>query len=228
MTDILRPSQQDILDNLPDSLRDNFAFTGGTAIAAFFLEHRLSDDLDFVALEEGQPVPFSDIEGILKDRYTITFKNKHYDRCIFHLDTGEDPVKIEFVPLYFPRLNPTKTIAGLAVESLEDLTANKIIALTDRFEIKDFADLFFIARKTGWDFLKMIQLATAKNPMPYEYTVQLQRIAQHPEGLQHLHFVRPVAAETIITFFQDAEAALKKSVQADIESSDPNNGAAGA
>jgi predicted nucleotidyltransferase component of viral defense system len=36
------------------SLKDAFFLTGGTALSEFYLQHRISDDLDFFTEEEGQ------------------------------------------------------------------------------------------------------------------------------------------------------------------------------
>ena len=50
---ILTKEQQIILDVVKKSefLQSNFYFTGGTALSAFYLKHRSSDDLDFFSQE---------------------------------------------------------------------------------------------------------------------------------------------------------------------------------
>lgn len=46
--EILTPFQKELLKAIGDSkLADNFYLTGGTALAAFYLQHRYSEDLDF-------------------------------------------------------------------------------------------------------------------------------------------------------------------------------------
>ena len=55
--DILTPLQKKFLTQLGASpLREAFFLTGGTALSAFFLEHRFSEDLDFFT-EEPEQVP---------------------------------------------------------------------------------------------------------------------------------------------------------------------------
>ena len=50
---ILTPNQADFLLEFAESeLKDVFRLTGGTALSAFFLEHRLSEDLDFFSSEK--------------------------------------------------------------------------------------------------------------------------------------------------------------------------------
>ncbi|MFO7761593.1 MAG: nucleotidyl transferase AbiEii/AbiGii toxin family protein [Desulfobia sp.] len=216
MTEILSKEQNSILAALPDSLKENFVFSGGTALAAFYLFHRLSEDLDFVALTEDQPVIFGEIGGILKRFQDVELQTKLYDRCIYYLPAGKkEAVKVEFVPLYFPRIKPVEKESGLYLESLEDLAAGKIMAMADRFEEKDFVDVFSISRETGWDFRDMIKLAGKRNPMPYEYVVNPQRILNHPDGLTELHFVKPVDAREIIEFFRKADQDLRDSLSTD-------------
>jgi predicted nucleotidyltransferase component of viral defense system len=87
-----------------------FYMTGGTALAAFYLQHRLSDDLDFFS--EGE------VEGeiILSFlRPTRGIKDLHlerkFDRKIFliHFGDGED-LKVEFTKYPFKRIHPLKDI----------------------------------------------------------------------------------------------------------------------
>ena len=51
---ILTKEQQIILDELSKNnfLRDNFYFTGGTALSQFYLQHRFSEDLDFFTTQQ--------------------------------------------------------------------------------------------------------------------------------------------------------------------------------
>jgi len=45
---ILTPFQQQLLRAIGQTqIAENFYLTGGTALAAYFLQHRLSEDLDF-------------------------------------------------------------------------------------------------------------------------------------------------------------------------------------
>jgi len=50
--DVLAELQKRFLSEVAkSSLRESFFLTGGTALSAFFLEHRLSEDLDFLTEE---------------------------------------------------------------------------------------------------------------------------------------------------------------------------------
>jgi hypothetical protein len=63
--EILTDLQKKILilfKNLPD--REAFYLTGGTALSAFFLNHRKSNDLDFFTHVEDLILPFSQKLGV--------------------------------------------------------------------------------------------------------------------------------------------------------------------
>jgi len=45
----LTAGQAAVVGALPAALRQGFVLTGGTALAAFYLQHRRSDGLDFFA-----------------------------------------------------------------------------------------------------------------------------------------------------------------------------------
>ena len=51
---ILTPNQQLLLEHASQSkvITDTFYLTGGTALSEFYLQHRLSEDLDFFSEEE--------------------------------------------------------------------------------------------------------------------------------------------------------------------------------
>ena len=218
MIDILTTGQIKILKRLPISLKKNFVFSGGTALAAFYFCHRLSDDLDFFGKKIDQNIYLSEMEGILRsNQFKIESINKIYDRCIFSVQEDDEQIKMEFVPLYFKRLQqPTHNEEfNLNVESLKDLTTNKIMAMADRFEIKDFVDIFFIAQKTKWSFLDMINLAKQKLNLPYAYTINLSRLNFNKELFNHIQFTVDVDPGQIIDFFDKSDKEIKSTLMKD-------------
>jgi predicted nucleotidyltransferase component of viral defense system len=133
-----------------------FYLTGGTALTAYYLEHRISDDLDFFTLEKPDQLFLQTFTQKIKEglgaedvRY-----EKLYDRnqFFFYFPNGE--LKIEFTQYPFPQLNPPIKKDGVLIDSLRDITANKLVTLLDRFDPKDFADLYFLLQTTN---LKSIQ-----------------------------------------------------------------------
>lgn len=149
--EILTTSQKQVIKIIAAEPRlSNFYLSGGTALSAFYLQHRLSDDLDFFSIE---PV---DIQFILAFVESLKVKlnflkvrfDRLYDRNIFFLELANDKeLKIEFTRYPFKHLGRTTKRSGISVDSLRDLAANKLMALLDRFDPKDFVDLYFLLKR---------------------------------------------------------------------------------
>lgn len=148
---ILTPDQQKVLDLFQADLKlpELFYLSGGTALAEFYLKHRRSDDLDFFTDEK--EFPFVAVEDFIKKLSLEMGREarfqKLYDRHMFFLQVpdGKGPeLKIEFTNYPFPRLDKTKLLGRLRVDSLLDIAVNKLMAMIERFEPKDFVDLHFL------------------------------------------------------------------------------------
>ena len=102
---ILSKNQKDILTIISKdkSICDNFYLTGGTALAEFYLHHRLSEDLDFFSENEFEPQNISVfLEKIKKEAKIkkVEFQQS-FNRNLFFLDLMDgDMIKTEFT--YFP------------------------------------------------------------------------------------------------------------------------------
>ncbi len=154
------------------SLKDKFYWTGGTAMAFFYLHHRLSYDLDF----------FSDkafsYEEILKfiQRFSkkIDLKNieqkKIFDRWEFIIKNKES-VKIEFARYEFKNLKPRKMWQGIFVDSLEDMAANKTMAMIDRHEPKDVFDIYFLLKRNFFKPQTLLNLVEKKFGVKFPITL---------------------------------------------------------
>lgn len=146
---ILRPAQKKLLEAYVGSaLKPSFYLTGGTALAAFHLGHRRSDDLDFFT--EGA-VPVEAVLEFLRSLEMGVPDYQHlFDRRIFLLPgASEGPLKVEFTRYPFPRLEPGPEVGGVPVDSQRDILANKLLAITERREPKDFVDVYCAARRPG-------------------------------------------------------------------------------
>ena len=125
----------------------DFYLTGGTALAAFYLEHRVSDDLDFFCLNEPDTFFIHEFVNKLKDKLAagdVRFEKLHdRNQFYFTLGAGEE-LKVEFTKYPFKQLENSKHAAGLKIASLRDIGANKLMAALERFDPKDFVDLYYL------------------------------------------------------------------------------------
>jgi len=125
MTSILSENQKRILNLLSAEKKicARFYLTGGTALSEFYLQHRLSEDLDFFSEEEFDPADVSSLlkkiqpaAGILNVRFEQSF-----NRNLFFLELENDTIKTEFTYFPFPRIEKKRKIGELYVDSLLDI-----------------------------------------------------------------------------------------------------------
>jgi len=152
MKSILSQNQQDILAIISKDklICDNFYLTGGTALAEFYLQHRLSEDLDFFSENEFEPQAVSiflekikSIAKIKKVEYQQSF-----NRNLFFLDlTDGDKIKMEFTYFPFERIEKKNKMDNLYIDSLLDIAVNKVFTIYQKPRSRDFIDLYFILQK---------------------------------------------------------------------------------
>jgi len=162
----LTASQKIALEVLASSfLKNKFYWTGGTLLSYYYLHHRYSYDLDFFSEEKfsfdeiNQLVSEIKVKGNFKE---VEFK-KIYDRYEF-LFIGKESLRVEFVYYNHEKktLRKRKKFLGVFIDSLEDIAANKLIALLDRSEPKDVFDLYFIFTSTKISPQRLIKLVEKK------------------------------------------------------------------
>lgn len=123
---------------------------GGTALAAYYLGHRESEDLDFFgdpglnALHFREAViPVAEAEGFAMER--LRSASRGFARVVAR-DAGTGvSVRLDFAASSPFHLAPRElTTEGVRVASYRDLCAGKLHAICDRFEPRDFVDLHVI------------------------------------------------------------------------------------
>lgn len=130
-------------------IRENFWLTGGTALAEFYLQHRLSEDLDFftdnkdifrVAIEDFRSQAQKENIKLEVKKNTETFADIN---AIL-----DEKIKLNFAVDAPYRFKPTiESKFGIKVENKVDLSCNKLSALFNRYEPKDFTDVYFIHKE---------------------------------------------------------------------------------
>jgi predicted nucleotidyltransferase component of viral defense system len=146
----LDAAQRTVLEHFAHSdLAEHFTLTGGTALGAFHLHHRHSEDLDLFADHD---VPLSTIDAYLKSVPGLEIGSFHrrYDRKIFTTQVRGQPLKIEFTKFPFERVCGRNQVdEGLWVDSPNEILVNKLLAIADRCEPKDDVDIYFLLRAEG-------------------------------------------------------------------------------
>ena len=172
---IIRLLEQQLTRTLKcEILPEGTYLAGGTAVY-FYLQHRISVDLDFFTRDEfNSEVFLHTIKGCF-DEVAVELLRK--DTVIIYI--GPEKLKVSLFHLPYRLLSPEHEMGireGVVcpLASLDDITAMKAVAINQRGSIKDFVDLFFILRKTKLDFNKVIDLVIDKYALNQAYDYQLK------------------------------------------------------
>jgi len=142
-----------------------FFLTGGTALAAFYLHHRWSVDLDLFTLDD-LALPEADVlvpqlAVDLKCRIGRARRSEHFRQFLLEPEAGQ-PLQVDLVRDFGPQHGQRRRVGGIVVDSVENIGANKLTAILGRTEPKDFVDLYFILR-AGYDFADLLAKAQEKD-----------------------------------------------------------------
>lgn len=199
MTDsILTQDQQQILSLLSREkhITDLFYLTGGTALAEFYLRHRLSEDLDFFAEEIFEPI---DITATLKKIQKETGMTKidyeqSFNRNLFFLEVNGGVIKTEFTYFPFPRIEKKQKYGELYVDSLLDIAVNKVFTIHQKPRSRDFIDLYYILEyDTSLDLDDLIAKAQIKfetylNPLQLaSQFVKVEEVKDYPNMIKEIN-----------------------------------------
>jgi len=142
----LTPGQRAFLDHLlTTELAESLYLSGGTALAAFHLHHRWSEDLDLFSRHPVDAKAVVRLVGAIAEREPVAHRIQ--DRLGFILEIAGAPLRVEFVHYDFDPIEPPVPRYGkLRVDGLRDILANKLSAILERTEPKDYTDLLFLLR----------------------------------------------------------------------------------
>lgn len=148
--------QQIILDEVKKSeyLNSNFYFTGGTALSAFYLQHRYSDDLDLFSQKkfDNQVILTLIEEWGRKHKFTLQSRFIEVVYIFNLLFSNKEKLKVDLSYYPYKRLEKGMAVDNLEVDSLLDIAVNKVLTISQRSEVKDFVDLYFLLQKFHvWD-----------------------------------------------------------------------------
>ncbi len=156
--DVLYPFQDRVIKILNKADTD-FYLTGGTASSRGYLQHRFSDDLDYfvnwverIIQALAQPKDWS---------CKILMKEERIARL--NLTENDVFLKLEFVNDVPARVGETVNHPVLGrMDTAENILANKVTAILDREEPKDFADIWGLCMQKRLSLKEAISGAQGK------------------------------------------------------------------
>jgi predicted nucleotidyltransferase component of viral defense system len=149
---ILTPLQVDFIRSFARHKYGSFFFlTGGTALSAFYLFHRYSDDLDFFTENEGAIAPLVPMlrDIALQTESQIEITREFTTFLELFMSRKDETIKLHFALDAPYRLQKILKNAEyeIFIDNQLDIACNKLSALFDRFADKDFVDVFFLSRE---------------------------------------------------------------------------------
>lgn len=196
---------------------DYFYLSGGTALSAFYLKHRLSEDLDFFTNEE-------ELVSIMGDRLKLNLEDKRFAietkrkfKSFYEMVATREAegVKIHLGhESAFRFETPQRKEYGVKIDTLLDIATNKLLTLWGRFEPRDFVDIYFLV-KEKYSLEELIKKAKEKDHGLEEYFLALSfhKAKALPEDLSAfpVSMIKPLNLKEMKEFFiKEAIALLEK------------------
>jgi predicted nucleotidyltransferase component of viral defense system len=131
---------------------EGFVLAGGAALLASDLTSRPTEDLDFFQSATSVTVARDALEAAATGRHwTVTRVRDHESFARLQIEASET-VLVDLCMDSPPIRSPVVTVAGPTFAP-DELAGRKVIALFDRAEARDFADVFDLLRRYGKDEL---------------------------------------------------------------------------
>ncbi len=171
--------------DLPD--QEFFYLTGGTALAEYYLGHRISYDLDLFTSQPDLILPFSYHleQSAQKSGLKISVVRRFASFVEFQASRGDDQLKVDLALDSAFRLAPVElSDVGVLVNDFLDLQADKALAFFGRAEPRDAIDLYFLLQLTPFD--ELVELARQKDSGfdLYWFAIALNRAAKFPDEIK--------------------------------------------
>lgn len=120
---------------------NRFTFVGGSALA-YYLNHRLSEDLDFFSWDDSLPAEMNNFLAGLKKEQRLAIANSSNA----YIDLFIDDVKVTFFANNWNALKDKrkKILENIYIADLDLLCAMKTNALSIRAKFRDYYDLYIL------------------------------------------------------------------------------------
>ena len=195
-----------------------FYLTGGTALAEFYLKHRLSIDIDlFTEKEEVNPtLTDAFLTKISKKLSIISINRSQFLGLVSYklVYKDKETLKVDFNYYPFPRIAKGTLYKKLAIDSVYDIAANKVHTIFMKPRTRDYVDLYFILKKYGFSLQELIINAKAK----FDWHIDRINLANQFIRVKDLKthelptMLVPFNQKEMETFFLSLARSLKKEI----------------
>jgi len=192
------------------NLSRQFYFTGGTALAEYYLQHRYSDDIDlfsFTAFKNQMVLNF--VSAMTKDTYTFEsrFSDPLYTFMLRPIRGGVD-LKVDFSRYPYAQLEQPKLINSVLVDSLLDIATNKLLVITQRTTVKDFVDLYYLLQTHSvYDLMEGVKIKFKIKIEPFLLSSDFLKV----DSFTFLpRMIKPLTLDSLQTYFHALAIKLSK------------------
>lgn len=200
----LYPLQDNFLEFFDHHTLGRFYLTGGTALSRFYYHHRYSEDLDFFTVSE-----FKDFREILtkildaarRENFSVEVEtiSDHFFRV--YVKGKEVSLKIDFVnevTFRWGKLNHFPAFS--CVDNETNILSNKICCIS-RYEVKDIADIWVVAKHLSFSWRDIFEIAGQKSPVdPIEVSKIIKTLP-----LEELKIIKWASDAKIDEIFRDLQ-----------------------
>ena len=198
--EILTPFQKELLSFLfsDEWFRRYFYLTGGTALSAFYLHHRYSEDLDFFSND----VELTSIPKLFNDagkKLGCLVEQIQISPGFMRFRFAED-LKVDVVTDIPFRVGIPELIDNYMVDNLKNIAVNKVGCILGRLDAKDYVDLYFLLTENNFDIFELITLGQNKDA-GLEPFVWASLIADVKNLVVMPRMIRPIRKDQLVEFF---------------------------
>ncbi len=214
---ILTPHQEDFLSLIggEESLRRIFYFTGGTPLSAFYLFHRLSEDIDLFSEDEINLLAVRSFIGKAQKKLGLVkidykqYLGLHTFQLYF---SSTDILKIDFNYYPFPRIEKGILYKNISVDSALDIAVNKVHTISMKPRAKDFIDIYFLVKEKGYDFNDLLMKAKVKFDWHIDPIQLGSKLLQATEVKDFPRMIKKINDDEWRNFFVEEAGKLKPDI----------------
>ena len=216
-TKILTPQQKEFLDIVSEDkyLCKKFYLTGGTPLSAFYLYHRISEDIDLFCEEEINLLPIRAFLGKIQRKLKLkkidyrNFLGLHSFELYF---SEKEKLKVDFNYYPFPRIEKGIKYKNISVDSIYDIAVNKVHTIAMKPRARDFIDIYFIIKEKKYSFDDLIMKAKAKFDWHIDPIQLGVAFTQAVELKDYPRMIKKIDHREWKQFFIDYAISLKKQI----------------
>ncbi len=178
---ILTAKQLDFLEltQAQASITKRFYLTGGTALAEFYFQHRLSEDIDLFSEEEVNPrIVEAFLKGISGKLGIAKVSGENFLGLYTYKLQFKDSesLKVDFNYYPFPRIEKGVYFGKLEVSSIYDIAVNKLHIISMKPRARDYVDLYFIFNYSEYAPEKYLERMRIDSQAKFDWPLEIKNL----------------------------------------------------